>query len=831
MASSKTSSHQPSSQDQTKGKVSRSIATAVSDVPAHERQAIAPEAEILDSVDLQVMNSAAPEVLDAHAVESGAVDPEAVDSEAVVSGAVDSEAAAALSSDELSHLTVKSKGKAARVIDAQVVEDEDRGADINPSVFDSEHFASGSDITLDDYGRTIEVNEAERIKDRLNESFTEQFGTAAYSSALKKPRTVARQAQVIEVSDDSDGAPGAGAAAAAGTAAAAAAGAVPAAQTVASGTALVPASTSRALTVTTGSDQTERGGRSAGRRSAAALPAPAGAGAGAAPALPAPGGRRDGSSEAAVRAAGAAGASSSASAAASGAHGDRRGHELFEGVDVESLASGLDVLKQIRDINERRRNAPHDDEEDEDSDYLGAFADFDDDGDDSGLSGMHYVREDDQGDEDEDDGYGSAMDSADAHDGSSASDLSAGRRRSHSTAVARSAGNIGAFIRAANMVPMLTEEEERNLARRLREFGDVDAARQLVTSHLRFVVSVARKFTGYGLPLADLIQEGNIGLMKAVKNYDPDVGRGLAAFASSWIKAEIFDYVIRNWRVVKVATTKAQRKLFFNLRKSKKRLGWLSESERHELAEGLGVSESDVAEMEARLSGTDVGFDLDEGDSSDKGVAVTLSPSSYLEDEDSNFAQKFENSNYAAWEIKKLREAMESLDSRSRHIIKRRWLDENKATLQELSRELGVSIERVRQLESNAMNKVKAILLNEGVNDDQATLALENRSGKESKGRAVAAKRTRTAVKKSAEGKGASARLKALPLRSTRTAAAAAAQSESHTPKKRGRKKGSTAAAATATAGAARSSRKAESAVSGSRSAADSDNRSADSRE
>ena len=835
MASSKTSLHQSSSQDQTKGKVSRSIATAVSDVPAHERKAIVPEAEILDSVDSQVINSADPEVLDAHAVESGAVDPEAVDSEAVdseavVSGAVDSAAAAALSSDELSHLTVKSKGKAARVIDAQVVDDEDRGADINPSVFDSEHFASGSDITLDDYGRTIEVNEAERIKDRLNESFTEQFGTAAYSSALKKPRTVASQAQVIEVSDDSDGAPGAGAAAASGTAAAGAAGAVPAAQTVASGTALVPASTSRALTVTTASGHTERAGRSAGRRSAAALPAPAGAGAGAAPALPAPGGRREGSSEAAVREAGAAGASSSASAA-SGAHGDRRGHELFEGVDVESLASGLDVLKQIRDINERRRNAPHDDEDDEDSDYLGAFADFDDDGDDSGLSGMHYVREDDQGDDDEDDGYGSAMDSADAHDGSSASDLSAGRRRSHSTAVARSAGNIGAFIRAANMVPMLTEEEERNLARRLREFGDVDAARQLVTSHLRFVVSVARKFTGYGLPLADLIQEGNIGLMKAVKNYDPDVGRGLAAFASSWIKAEIFDYVIRNWRVVKVATTKAQRKLFFNLRKSKKRLGWLSESERHELAEGLGVSESDVAEMEARLSGTDVGFDLDEGDSSDKGVAVTLSPSSYLEDEDSNFAQKFENSNYAAWEIKKLREAMESLDSRSRHIIKRRWLDENKATLQELSRELGVSIERVRQLESNAMNKVKAILLNEGVNDDQATLALENRSGKESKGRAVAAKRTRTAVKKSAEGKGASARLKALPLRSTRTAATAAAQSESHTPKKRGRKKGSTAAAATAAAGTVRSTRKAESAVSGSRSAADSDNRSTDSRE
>ena len=318
------------------------------------------------------------------------------------------------------------------------------------------------------------------------------------------------------------------------------------------------------------------------------------------------------------------------------------------------------------------------------------------------------------------------------------------------------------------MVPMLTEEQERDLAKRLREFGDVDAARQLVTSHLRFVVSVARKFTGYGLPLADLIQEGNIGLMKAVKNYDPDVGHGLAAFASSWIKAEMFDYVIRNWRMVKVATTKAQRKLFFNLRKSKKRLGWMSESERSELANDLGVSVSDVTEMEARLAGSDVGFDLGEDDSSDKSVAVTVSPSSYLEDENSNFALNYENSNYSAWEIKKLHEALSTLDSRSNHIIKRRWLDEHKATLQELSKELGVSIERVRQLENNAMNKVKGILLNDGFNDDEQVLALEHHeSGTNKAKKSVASSRTKASATKRASGKGARERLKSLPIKTS----------------------------------------------------------------
>ena len=230
----------------------------------------------------------------------------------------------------------------------------------------------------------------------------------------------------------------------------------------------------------------------------------------------------------------------------------------------------------------------------------------------------------------------------------------------------------------------------------------------------------------------------------------------------------MFDYVIRNWRMVKVATTKAQRKLFFNLRKSKKRLGWMSESERSELANDLGVSVSDVTEMEARLAGSDVGFDLGEDDSSDKSVAVTVSPSSYLEDENSNFALNYENSNYSAWEIKKLHEALSTLDSRSNHIIKRRWLDEHKATLQELSKELGVSIERVRQLENNAMNKVKGILLNDGFNDDEPVLALEHHeSGTNKAKKSVASSRTKASATKRASGKGARERLKSLPLKTS----------------------------------------------------------------
>lgn len=291
---------------------------------------------------------------------------------------------------------------------------------------------------------------------------------------------------------------------------------------------------------------------------------------------------------------------------------------------------------------------------------------------------------------------------------------------SSSTAVVRAQNpnSIGSFIKAASQIPLLSEEEEKDLARRLRDFGDMDAARKLVLSHLRLVVSVARRYAGYGLPLSDLIQEGNIGLMKSVKHFDPNVGGRLAAFAVHWIKAEIHEYVIRNWRMVKVATTKAQRKLFFKLRQNKKRLGWFTEKERDKVASDLGVTSHDVAEMETRLAGVDIGFDLDDSDSSDHSTALTLSPSAYLEDESSDFAHTFEQSDYANWELKKLREALEKLDDRSRYILQRRWLDETKATLQELSGELKVSIERVRQLENSAMNKVKTLLLTEGVSND-----------------------------------------------------------------------------------------------------------------
>lgn len=567
------------------------------------------------------------------------------------------------------HSKVPTKVIDAHVVDADILEDSNAN-DINPNIFESSHEAKPHQaIELDNYGRSIELDEAERIKDRLNESFTEQFGTASYSPELKQH--YAHQADVAKQ------------------------------QPLAKGTSLVPvAKVPQASHSVQASKDSNLSPEERQQRDLA----------------------------------------------------HQHIKQLFDGVDVENLAKGLDVLKQVKDINEQRRNSESQDQDEIEDDY---FSDNLDD-EDSSLQGMHFVAEDEQDNlEDNLDFSGPQVE----HGAGSPSS---------SRAIARSAGNIGAFIRAANMVPMLTEEQERDLAKRLREFGDVDAARQLVTSHLRFVVSVARKFTGYGLPLADLIQEGNIGLMKAVKNYDPDVGHGLAAFASSWIKAEMFDYVIRNWRMVKVATTKAQRKLFFNLRKSKKRLGWMSESERSELANDLGVSVSDVTEMEARLAGSDVGFDLGEDDSSDKSVAVTVSPSSYLEDENSNFALNYENSNYSAWEIKKLHEALSTLDSRSNHIIKRRWLDEHKATLQELSKELGVSIERVRQLENNAMNKVKGILLNDGFNDDEPVLALEHHeSGTNKAKKSVASSRTKASATKRASGKGARERLKSLPLKTS----------------------------------------------------------------
>ncbi|MCR5536480.1 MAG: RNA polymerase sigma factor RpoH [Succinivibrio sp.] len=286
-------------------------------------------------------------------------------------------------------------------------------------------------------------------------------------------------------------------------------------------------------------------------------------------------------------------------------------------------------------------------------------------------------------------------------------------------------GNLESYIQAIGQVPMLEIEDERALAKRLRDYGDLDAARKLVLSHLRLVVSIARGYMGYGLPLADLIQEGNIGLMKAVKHFDPDVGGRLAAFAVHWIKSEIHDYVIRNWRMVKVATTKAQRKLFFKLRQNKKHLGWFTESERAQLANDLDVTVKDVAEMETRLAGQDIGFDVDANDAKEESkLSTAFAPSAYLEDEGSDFAQSYENRDYKSYELDRLSKALKELDERARHIIQRRWLDENKATLQELADELKISVERVRQIESQSLNKIKDLIVDK---DGASALPLEHR--------------------------------------------------------------------------------------------------------
>ena len=264
-------------------------------------------------------------------------------------------------------------------------------------------------------------------------------------------------------------------------------------------------------------------------------------------------------------------------------------------------------------------------------------------------------------------------------------------------------GNLEGYIRAANEYPMLTADEEKDLAERLYYKQDLEAAKALILSHLRFVIHVARGYSGYGLPQADLIQEGNIGLMKAVKRFNPEIGVRLVSFAVHWIKAEIHEYVLRNWRIVKVATTKAQRKLFFNLRKTKQRLGWFSENEVDVVANELGVSKDDVIEMESRMTGADVGFDLSNDDEED-----TYVPSMYLEDKSSNFAAELENSNYEDQAVEQLSQAMGSLDARSQDIIKTRWLDENKATLHDLAAKYNISAERVRQLETNALKKLKS---------------------------------------------------------------------------------------------------------------------------
>jgi RNA polymerase sigma-32 factor len=269
-------------------------------------------------------------------------------------------------------------------------------------------------------------------------------------------------------------------------------------------------------------------------------------------------------------------------------------------------------------------------------------------------------------------------------------------------------GSLEAYIQEVNKVPILTLEEEQDLARRYLEEEDLEAARRMVLAHLRFVVHVAKGYTGYGLALGDLIQEGNIGLMKAVKRFDPDHGVRLVSFAVHWIRAEMHEFILRNWRIVKVATTKAQRKLFFNLRKSKKRLGWLSSDEVNKVAKDLGVKPEVVREMESRLSGQDIGFDLS-ADSDDDNPHVA--PVAFLESELQDPGLEAEGDDFRDHNDTLLYAGLDELDERSRDIINCRWLQEdNKVTLQELADRYGVSAERIRQLEANALKKMRATI-------------------------------------------------------------------------------------------------------------------------
>jgi len=268
-------------------------------------------------------------------------------------------------------------------------------------------------------------------------------------------------------------------------------------------------------------------------------------------------------------------------------------------------------------------------------------------------------------------------------------------------------GSLEAYIGAVNRVPVLSVEDEQALAHRFRDEEDLGAARELVMAHLRFVVHVARGYQGYGLGMGDLIQEGNIGLMKAVKRFDPTQGVRLVSFAVHWIRAEMHEFILKNWRIVKVATTKAQRKLFFNLRKSKKRLGWLTDAEVSAVSKDLNVSKREVLEMESRLSGRDIGFDAPTDEDDDH---APPSPAAYLIDSSDDPSLAYERADSEDNQLELLRDGLAELDARSRDIIKRRWLDdENKATLQELADEYGVSAERVRQIEANALKKMKAL--------------------------------------------------------------------------------------------------------------------------
>jgi len=270
-----------------------------------------------------------------------------------------------------------------------------------------------------------------------------------------------------------------------------------------------------------------------------------------------------------------------------------------------------------------------------------------------------------------------------------------------------SIGSLDHYVQAVSAVSVLTKEEEIELAKRLYSEDDLNAAQELILSHLRFVVHIARGYSGYGLPLGDLIQEGNVGLMKAVKRFDPNVGVRLVSFAVHWIRAEIHDYVLKNWRLVKVATTKAQRKLFFNLRKAKKNLGWLSSTEREAIAKDLSVSIEEVSRMEQRLSGRDISYDASSTDDED----FDFSPASYLPSPNSDPAETVENVDWQSNNHDRLTAAVSELDDRSRDIVARRWLAEKKATLHELASEYGVSAERIRQIESNAIKKLKDLMV------------------------------------------------------------------------------------------------------------------------
>jgi RNA polymerase sigma-32 factor len=267
--------------------------------------------------------------------------------------------------------------------------------------------------------------------------------------------------------------------------------------------------------------------------------------------------------------------------------------------------------------------------------------------------------------------------------------------------------NLESYIQAVNGIPILSVEEERKLADRLHDENDLEAARHMVMSHLRFVVHIAKSYSGYGLAQADLIQEGNVGLMKAVKRFDPEFGVRLVSFAVHWIKAEIHEFILRNWRIVKIATTKAQRKMFFNLRSSKKRLAWFTHAEVNSVAENLGVEPKVVREMEGRLSAHDTAFDASSDEDDDTAYQA---PANYLEDHSQDPAKRLEKLDWSMDSNTRLREALKTLDERSLDILNKRWLSDSKSTLHDLAGEYGVSAERIRQLEKNAMKKVKVLM-------------------------------------------------------------------------------------------------------------------------